>query len=143
MKKRLLFLVIGYAALSCENEYDECTHAESIVGFWSRETVYFNGVNSVEYVDFLNNGTNYLELKDDNTFARAYDNGTWQLTGKSLKLDRDETSGLSDWNYAIVEVTKNSLTLEVKLNEGQYCCGFDEFDDSEIIIIKEVYKKAD
>jgi len=143
MKKKLLFLFICFAVVSCENEYDDCSHAESIIGMWSRETVYLNGDNSVEYVDFLNNGTNYLELKNDKTFARVYDNGTWQLAGKSLMLDRDETSGLSDWNYAIVDVTKNNLTLEVKLNESQYCCGFEEFEDNEIIVIKEVYKKAD
>ena len=37
--------------------------SNAILGFWSRETVYLDGVNSNEYVDFLNGGTNFLHIK--------------------------------------------------------------------------------
>jgi hypothetical protein len=142
MKKNLLFLTLCFAVLSCDTSSDMDPSTHSITGFWSRETVYLNGVNSIEYVDFLNNGTNFLSIKNDKTFERAYDNGSWNLSCKTLVLDREEPSGLGDWTYEIIEHSDNNLTLEIKLTESQYCCGFDSFTDNEIITIREVYKRS-
>jgi hypothetical protein len=88
--KNLFFILAICLVLSCDNESDQQPNANDIIGFWSRETVYLNDVNSNEYVDFLNNGTNFLDLKEDKIFYRAYDIGTWQLSGRTLTLDRDE-----------------------------------------------------
>lgn len=143
MKRQLLFLLICCAGLSCEEEQNNCPDAGKLVGIWSRETVFLNGVNSAAYVDFLNNGTNFLDLKTNKSFARAYDNGTWRLSGRLLKLERDATSGIGDWTYDILSLTETSLTLETRMNESQYCCGFEAFSDNEIIAIKEVYSRVE
>ena len=140
--KNLLIIAMCISFLSCDNNTALTTQPDSIVGLWSREIVYLNGVNSNEYVDFLNNGTNFLNLYKDKSFSRAYDNGTWRVLNDTLKLKRDLNSGMGDWTYKIIDHTKSSLTLETKLTEGQYCCGFDQFTDTEIITIKEVYKKG-
>lgn len=142
MKNILFVLVIG-VVFSCDNNSDEPPNANDIIGIWSRETVYLNEVNSNEYVDFLNNGTNFLHLKEDMIFYRAYDLGTWRLSGYTLTLDRDEPSGYEDWEYRIVAFSQDFLVLEVKLVEGKYCCGFDAFADDKVITIKEVYKRKD
>jgi hypothetical protein len=138
MKTYLKLLLPCLVLLSCDTSSDL---KPSILGFWSRETVYLNGVNSVEYVDFLNNGTNFLELKADETFARAYDLGRWNLSGHTLTLDRDAPLPQADWSYGVIRLWNDELVVEIKLTEGQYCCGFDEFDDDEIITIREVYKR--
>jgi hypothetical protein len=139
--KNLFFILIICVALSCDRDSDAEPQVADMIGFWSRETVYLNEVNSNEYVDFLNNGTNFLDLKEDKIFHRAYDIGTWQLSGSTLILDRDELSGYADWEYKIVAFSQDFLMLEIKLVEGKYCCGFDEFADDEIIRIREVYRK--
>jgi len=139
MKKQVALLTLCFAALSCDTSSDSTPSTTSILGFWSRETVYLNGVNSIEYVDFLNDGTNFLNIKKDKTFERAYDNGSWNLSNKTLALNRNESSGLIDWTYEVIEHSANSLILEIKLTESQYCCGFDSFTDNEIITIREVY----
>jgi hypothetical protein len=139
--KNLFFILAICLVLSCDNESDQQPNANDIIGFWSRETVYLNDVNSNEYVDFLNNGTNFLDLKEDKIFYRAYDIGTWQLSGRTLTLDRDEPSGYEDWEYKILTFSEDFLMLEVKLVEGKYCCGFDEFADDDIITIRELYRK--
>ncbi len=141
MRQPLCIVVICFAVLACDNSADINIRPDSITGFWSREMVYLNGVNSVEYVDFLNGGTNFLEIKNDHTFSRAYDNGTWHLSNVVIKLERGGAS--LDWTYKIIEYSKENLILEIKLTEGQYCCGFDAFSENEIITIKEVYKKVD
>lgn len=139
--KNLFFILMISVALSCDNDSDTEPQVNDMIGFWSRETVYLNEVNSNEYVDFLNDGTNFLDLREDKVFHRAYDIGTWNLSGYTLTLDRDESSGFNDWEYKILTFSKDFLVLEVKLVEGKYCCGFDEFADDEIITIKEVYRK--
>ena len=141
MKKQLAILAICFAALSCDNNSDSDISPDTIIGFWSRETVYLNGVNSIAYVDFLNGGTNYINIKNDNTFDRAYDIGVWDLCNNTLTLKRDENTGSANWTYKIISHTGTNLILEMRLNESQYCCDFDSFNDSEIITIKEVYKK--
>lgn len=139
--KNLFFILMISVALSCDNDSDTEPQVNDMIGFWSRETVYLNEVNSNEYVDFLNDGTNFLDLREDKVFHRAYDIGTWNLSGYTLTLDRDESSGFNDWEYKILTFSKDFLVLEVKLVEGKYCCGFDEFADDEIITIREVYRK--
>lgn len=140
MKNLLGLLTFCLVALSCETSSDLVPGNKAIVGFWSRETVFLNGVNSLEYVDFLN-GTNFLNIKNDNTFERAYDIGRWNLSYPTLMLDREGSSGISDWTYEIIAYSENNLVLEIRLTEGQYCCGFDAFSDNEIITIREFYKK--
>jgi hypothetical protein len=141
MKINLFILAICLATFSCDDPSDNTNLDDSLIGFWSVETVYLNGVNSLEYVDFLNGG-NFLEIKEDNTFQRAYEFGTWSRSNLTLTLDRDENTGRGDWAYRILKQTKMSLVLETKLKEGEYCCGFPQFDDDEIITIREVYKKV-
>jgi hypothetical protein len=141
--KNLFFILVICVVMSCDNDSDDQPSAQDLIGFWSRETVYLNEVNSNEYVDFLNNGTNFLDLKEDKIFHRAYDLGTWRLSGYTLTLDRDEPSGYQDWECKIVAFSKDFLVLELKLVEGKYCCSFDEFADDEIITIKEVYRRPD
>lgn len=133
----ILVLLTG---LSCDRKDPIVTNP--IIGMWERETVYLNGVNSAQYVDFLNNETNFLQIKPDKTFMRAYDNGVWNMSDKVLTLDRDEKTGMMDWHYKIVDRACNSLTLEMKLTEGQYCCDFDSFAKDEVITITEVYKRT-
>jgi hypothetical protein len=139
MKKKLFILCLSFAVLSCDPNSD-VIEPNSLIGFWNRETVYLNGVNSIEFVDFLNGG-NYLEMKEDRTFSRAYDNGNWNQSNRTLSLERSVNSGMGDWTYKIIDVTKDVLTLEIKLTESQYCCGFDAFDENEIITILEIYKR--
>jgi hypothetical protein len=141
MRSRLSVLAICLIVVSCDSNVDLSIKPDSLIGFWSRETVYLNGTNSNEYVDFLNGGTNFLEIKENTTFSRAYDNGSWQLSNQTLNLERDEATGLGDWSYKIIELSNRNLILEIKLTESQYCCGFDSFSDNEIITIKEVYTK--
>jgi hypothetical protein len=124
--------------ISCDNT-DVKVQENSIVGFWHRETVYLNGINSAEYFDLLN-GTSFLSIKSDNTFDRPYDFGTWLRSDNTFTLKRSY-SGIGEWEYTIIEETKTTLVIEMQLNESEYCCGFDEFDDNEIITIKEVYKR--
>lgn len=140
--KNILFIIAIGVAVSCDNDADEQPDINDVIGFWSRETVYLNEVNSNEYVDFLNNGTNFLDLKEDKIFHRAYDLGTWRLSGHTLTLDR-EPAGYEDWEYRIVSFSKDFLVLELKLVESKYCCSFDAFADDEIITIKEVYRRPD
>ena len=139
--KTPFFILAICLVLSCDSESDHQPNANDVIGFWSRETVYLNEINSNEYVDFLNNGTNFLDLKEDWVFHRAYDIGTWKLSGNTLTLDRDEPSGYEDWEYKILAFSEDFLMLEVKLVEAKYCCGFDEFADDEVITIREVYRK--
>jgi hypothetical protein len=141
MKTRLFLLIICCSTFSCENRVDFDIKADSLIGFWSRETVYLNGVNSAEYVDFLNDGNGFLEIKEDQGFSRPYDLGVWHLSGRILTLDRDESTGMGDWSYKILEVSPKKFVLEISLTEGQYCCGFDAFTSDEVIVIKEVYSK--
>lgn len=141
--KNLFFIMAIGLLLSCDNESDEQPNDNDIIGLWSRETVYLNEVNSSEYVDFLNNGTNFLYLKEDKVFHRAYDIGIWRLSGRILTLDRNEPSGYEDWEYEILAFSEDFLMLEVKLVESKYCCSFDEFADDEIISIREVYRRQD
>jgi hypothetical protein len=143
VKKQLTLLTLCLAAIiSCDTNSHVTPSAESILGFWSIETVYLNGVNSIAYVDFLHNGTNFLNIKKDKTFERAYDVGNWDLSDLTLTLDRKEPSGYGDWEYKIIEYSTNNLILEIKLPEGLYCCDFDSFTDNEIITIREVYKRS-
>jgi hypothetical protein len=139
--KNLFVILTICVALSCDSDSDTEPRASDLIGFWSRETVYLNEVNSNEYVDFLNNGTNFLDLREDKVFHRAYDIGTWNISGYTLTLDRDEDTGFSDWEYKILAFSKDFLMLEMKLVESKYCCGFDAFADDEIITIKEIYRK--
>jgi hypothetical protein len=133
-----LILAICTVTLSCDSNPDLDIQADSVIGFWSRETVYLNGVNS----DFLSGHNSFLEIKKDKTFYRPYDIGTWHLLCNTLNLERAASSGMGNWTYKIIDHTKDYLTLEINPTEGQYCCGFDEFTDNEIITIKEVYKKV-
>lgn len=140
MKNLFLILTIS-VALSCSNDSDVEPQINDMIGFWSRETVYLNEVNSNEYVDFLNDGTNFLVLREDKMFHRAYDIGTWNLSGYTLTLDREEATGFNDWEYRIISFSKDFLILEIKLVEGKYCCGFEAFAEDEVITIREVYRK--
>lgn len=141
MKKQLISFAVFLTAISCDTSQEQTTEIDLIQGFWSRETVYLNGENSNKYVDFLNDGTNFLHIKQDKTFARAYDMGLWDLSHQTLTLDRNESTRMIDWTYIITELSNDKLILETKLTEGQYCCGFDAFTDNEIITITEVYKR--
>jgi hypothetical protein len=116
MKKHLTLLILCLAAIACDTNSHVAPSVHSILGFWSRETVYLNGVNSIEYVHFLNNGNNFLDIKKDKTFERAYDIGNWDLSDLTLTLDRKESAGLGDWKYTIIEHSTDNLILELKLN---------------------------
>jgi len=141
MKNYPLMLIICALLTGCDSGSDPAFNAEQLLGFWSRETVYLNGVNSNAYVDFLNGGTNFLDIKRDKTFSRAYDNGSWALFDEALVLDRMESNGRGDWKYKIIHRSAGDLVLEIKLTGGQYCCGFDAFAEDEVITIREVYKR--
>src|SRR6187549_1975069 len=117
MKKQLALLTLCFAVLSCDTGSDLTQNTNSILGFWSRETVYLNGVNSSQYVDFLNGDTNFLNIKKDKTFERAYDLGHWNLYNKTLTLDREDSSGIADWTYKVIQYSGDKLILEIKLPE--------------------------
>ncbi|HYG02337.1 MAG TPA: hypothetical protein VD927_07815 [Chryseosolibacter sp.] len=143
MKTKLSLLILSLLTLSCDHSADEVKNSDAIVGFWSRQSVYLNGVNSNEHADFLNGGTNHLHIRKDNTFGRAYDNGTWLLSDGMLVLDRIESGGFADWTYKIVHHLNDSLVLDTQLTEGEYCCDFPSFAEDEVITIREVYKKLE
>jgi len=139
--RHLSFLLIAcLVVLSCEEH--KFVRPEAIVGSWRSEAVYLNGVNSEQYFDWLNTGSVFI-IKNDNTYARNYVWGNWRLSNEELRLEANENMGMVDWNYKIIEQTKDQLTLELHLTESQYCCNFDSFTDTEIITIKEVYKRID
>ncbi|MEJ1239704.1 hypothetical protein WBG78_16325 [Chryseolinea sp. T2] len=141
MRKQLAVLALLYAAMSCDKDSDATPTEDAMLGLWNREIVYLNGTNSDQIWDNLN-GTNHLQFNRDKTFGRAYEIGHWVLSGKSLTLDRDESTGGRDWIYDIIENSKDKLVLEIKLRESEYCCDFDAFSDTEIITIREVYRKV-
>ena len=136
-----LFAIICLAVTSCDDTAD-IHNTEALVGFWALETVYMNDVNSAAYIDFLNGG-NYLHLKKDKTFTRVYDTGTWVACGNTLKLKRDERTGLGDWTYKILERSNDNLVIEIKRTLEQYCCGSKLFMANELITFKEVYNKVE
>jgi hypothetical protein len=138
MKKQLGFLAFCLLAVSCDTSSD--LTPTSIYGFWVIETVYLNGENSIKYVDYLNNGGNHLNIKEDKTFGRNYDLGYWYFYDNTLILHRDESSGFKDWTYKLIELSGDKLVLE-RLEESQHCCNFDSFTENEIITIREVYKR--
>jgi hypothetical protein len=139
MQVKLLFAAFFLLALSCDSDTETKIDQAKLVGLWNLETVYLNGVNSDEQTDILN-GNNFLELKPNLTFERAYDPGFWSINGKILKLDRGEGTRV-DWTYRVISQDNHNLVLEMKLREGDYCCNFDHFESDEVITIREVYKR--
>lgn len=140
MKPSALFIiVIGcFLASSCENnDLNPYPRPEAIIGSWRSEAVYLNEVKS----DFFSRGSLLFFIKEDNSFNKLYLNGTWNLQGHTLRIERGAEWGLEDWVYQVVDYSDNMLTLELRLTEGQYCCDFDEFEENEIITIREVYSR--
>jgi hypothetical protein len=142
MRRLSILLAVCFGVLSCDEDNVTTVRPEAIIGSWRSETVYLNGVNSEQYVDWLNTGSVFI-IKDDNTYARNYVWGNWRLCNEELKLEANADMGMADWKYKIIEHTEDRLTLELNLTESQYCCNFDSFTDAEVITIKEVYKRIE
>lgn len=129
-------------AMSCDyHNAESIVESNALIGTWQTENVFLNGVNSNVHVDFLNDGIN-LAIKEDRSFYRNYWHGQWELNQYELVLKNQLDVKSTRWRATVLEVSKDRLVLEFNLTEGEYCCDFTAFDESEVITIREVYRRS-
>src|SRR5687768_1820043 len=135
----LVFALCFSILLSCSDENELKSTEESLTGFWNYEKVSFNGVD----ISQLNPGftvSNFLHLAGDHSAGKAYLNGVWSLQNGNLKLQwlHDRPANI----YKIVNVSKNSLTLEITLPQSEYGITLSQFGEDEVITITEQFVKV-
>ena len=138
MNGKFFAVAIFLTCFSGCDDSDAGIKTDSLAAFWNLEKVTINGSNSTEY---NYSPANFLELGSDKTFSRAYESGEWNLSGRNLTLDRDESFGMSDWSYQIISVSDDALVMEMQLIESQYRWDFESFTENEVLTIREVYNK--
>lgn len=83
-----------------------------------------------------------LSLSSDNTYYRNYVLGEWEFNHTTLALNAEGPSDDFDWEYEVLDVTEEILRVRISLNEGEYCCDFEEFEDNELLVIEESYTRS-
>lgn len=142
--RHFFLLLLISALIACSEE--EVTKApkpfskESLSGFWTYKQVLLNGTD----VEVLLPGfsvSNFLHLKNDDTYGKAYIIGDWKIKGEYLKLNEHYSTSSEARYYKVIAVNENSLTLEIKLTKSEYRIGVPQFEEDEILTITEIFEK--
>jgi hypothetical protein len=142
MKHLKLSLISLLMVLGCDKKEDGIDmniNPEYLIATWRLEKVTLNDIDGADINDWINTST-ILGIDSDKTYFRNYVHGTWTLDGNTLTLGLGDNT---DWDYRILELSNNSLTVEVTLTERRYCCDFSQFEDNEPITIIEKYFKEE
>lgn len=121
---------------------DDPVKDEDVTGTWNSELITINGVNSSQYAEGLNTST-HLGIEADGNFYRNFVTGTWDLRNDSLILTPNQNQNLHPWNYKVIDVTANTLTIEIHTTEVEYMYDFDEFGSDEVLTFVETYRREE
>jgi hypothetical protein len=142
--RQLLSLIVVLAlAGSCADETiqkdPQAISKESITGFWTYKKVLINNVDLEVYIPGFT-VSNFLHLKDDDSYGKCYILGEWSLSGADLKLNQHFTNQPVR-HYTVIAVSENSLTLQIKLKKSEYEIGISQFDENETITVTEIFER--
>lgn len=135
--KSLPIILIALFLTACMQNEEITPTADVLVGSWISESV---EIRSLSDEKSISGYKNYLYFGEDHNFFRNYMGGEWELNGRYLTLKiYPDYSEIADWDYKIIDFSKSSLTLQIQLTEGKYCCNFQEFESDEMLLITEKY----
>jgi hypothetical protein len=139
----ILRALLVVATMACD-PHEEVTSVkpEQIVGDWSSEEIRLNGRPSSEILADGSDIGIYLGIRNDNTFVRNYEWGSWDLKNNTVRMINTYDSTLFR-ECQIIELSKNALVLRFGATEAEYYFDFDVFDKDEKIIITERYKRIE
>lgn len=138
-----LMVLLLAATVACDpHEEVANVKSEQIVGDWSSEEIQFNGRPSSEIFHGGLDYSIYLGIRNDNTFVRNYEWGSWNLKNNTVRMINTFDNTLFR-ECKIIELSKNSLVLCFDVTEAEYHFDFDDFDPDEKITITERYKRIE
>lgn len=141
--RKLKFLSIGFAFLfSCVKEDNHVIDPNLITGSWRLELVTVNQIDGAEINDWISNST-ILRIDENNSYYRNYVTGEWAINDKMLVLNPGEDMPNFYWEYEVLELLEDTLTMQIKLTEGQYCCDLDQFTEDEVLTFTEKYVRSE
>ncbi len=134
----LFFLLLGFTSCQKEEAIDEAIAPEALIGNWETHEIIVNGDPNSETSTWLTNNKYWsMSIQEENQFYyRNYISGTWSVEGRQLVFTNEWSPSQ---RFTILDISETSLTLQIQLTEGEYCCGFDEFESDEVLTIVEYF----
>ncbi|GAA0893464.1 hypothetical protein GCM10009122_31430 [Fulvivirga kasyanovii] len=140
--KGFKLILVGLVMLwACDKE-ESVLDPKLITGTWKLENVTFNGIDGGAINDWVSTSA-ILQVDDNKHYYRNYVGGEWNINNRKLILDPGDRLPEFYWEYEILELTKETLKVKILLSETQYCCDFDQFENDDVLVIIETYKKSE